>query len=184
MHALVLMMLAAGGDLELLKVEGAVKFTSDQVLVVADGQALLASNGCLTLKKGTVGWALVVPSEKAPAASNDCAGKKLDPEGEYPVGTIGKAKFLGHTPFAYAGELSLNPKAEVKPHQHDTSDEVVILLSGSGTFTVGDQKREVKAGDVMHIPKATQHRFVTGAEPVKAIQFYSPPGPEERFKKK
>jgi quercetin dioxygenase-like cupin family protein len=178
------MMVAAGGDLELLKVEGAVKFNSDQVLVVVDGQAVQASNACLTLPKGVVGWALVVPSANAPKPGTDCAGQKLEPEGEYPVGTTGKVKFLGHTPFAYAGELTFNPKAEVKPHQHDTSDEVVIILSGSGTFTVGEQKREVKKGDVLHIPKATQHSFVAGAEPLKAIQFYTPPGPEERFKKK
>jgi mannose-6-phosphate isomerase-like protein (cupin superfamily) len=159
-----------------------VELQSERALAVLDGQAVLAESGCLELKAHQSGVVLVLPAQKPPAAAASCEGKALSPEGEYPVGTIGKAKFLGHAPFAYAGELSLEPNAEVKPHQHDGSDEIILIQSGAGTFTLAGQTRKVAKGDAVRVPKGTVHGFVAGPQPVQVIQFYSPAGPEERFR--
>jgi quercetin dioxygenase-like cupin family protein len=184
MTLLALVVLASGIDVQPLDSAdgGVVRFASDQVLAYVDGKAVEANNACLKVKPGAKGWALVVPTPNAPGPSGACEGKVLQPEGEYAVGTLGRAKFLGHTPYAYVGELTLNAGAEVKPHQHDTSDELVVVLSGSGTFTVGGVAKKVSKGDTMHIVKGTQHGVVAGSEPLRVVQFYTPPGPEERFR--
>lgn len=103
---------------------------------------------------------------------------------KYPVGAIGEATFVARSEVAYAGKLTLNAGAAVKAHQHDTSVEVVVITAGRGTFMLDGGTREVVAGDTIVIPKATQHAFFAGPKPVKAVQFYVPPGPEERFRPK
>ena len=85
-------------------------------------------------------------------------------------------------PVGQCGRLTLKPGSEVKPHQHDTSVEVVVITSGRGTFVLDGGTREVGAGHSIVIPKATQHAFIAGLAPVKAVQFYLPPGPELRFR--
>jgi len=97
---------------------------------------------------------------------------------------VGEAELVAKSERAYAGRLSLNAGAEVKPHQHEGSVEIVVMLSGRGTFTLDGGTREVGPGDTIVIPKATLHAFVAGKEPVKVVQFYVPPGPEERFRPK
>lgn len=175
-------LLPADAGVQLLKVDAPARlsFESDQALAVLDGQAVLADHACLDAK--SAGVVLVLPARAPKRPSTDCKGTALAPEGEYAVGTIGKAKFLGHAPFAYAGELSLDANAEVKPHQHDGSDELVVIQSGAGTFTLAGQARKVAKGDAVYIPKGTAHGFVAGPQPVKVIQFYTPAGPEERFR--
>ena len=102
----------------------------------------------------------------------------------YPVGTIGEVSFVARSERAYAGRLSLDAGAEVKPHQHEGSVEIVVMKAGRGTFTLDGKSREVGPGDTVVVPKGAVHGFVAGKEPVKAVQFYVPPGPEQRFKPK
>jgi quercetin dioxygenase-like cupin family protein len=197
---LLLLALAAGPGVDLLPADGGVRLlqidgTADARLVldsahalaVIEGRAMTLDHACLDLKARQRGVVLVLPEDPAvrgqkPETHAPCPGHALAPEGEYPVGTIGRAKFLGHAAFAYAGELALDPGAEVKPHQHEGSDEVIVIQSGGGTFTVAGTERRVGPRDALHIPKGTTHAFVAGPQPVKAIQFYSPAGPEERFR--
>jgi quercetin dioxygenase-like cupin family protein len=175
-------LLPADAGVQLLKVDAPARLTfdSDQALAVLDGQAVLADHACLDAK--SPGVVLVLPGREPKRPGTDCTGKVLTPEGEYAVGTLGTAKFLGHAPFAYAGALSLDANAEVKPHQHDGSDELVVIQSGAGTFTLAGVARKVSKGDAVHVPKGTLHGFLAGPQPVKVIQFYTPPGPEERFR--
>jgi quercetin dioxygenase-like cupin family protein len=113
-----------------------------------------------------------------------CAVSRYEPNERYPVGSIGEAQFVARSENAYAGKLSLKAGAEVKPHQHDTSMEIVVIQSGRGTFSIDGGVYEVGAGDAVVIPKATVHTFVAGPVKVEAVQFYLPPGPEQRFRPK
>ena len=103
---------------------------------------------------------------------------------KYPVGAIGEATLVAKSDVAYAGKLSLKGGAEVKAHQHDSSVEIVVITSGRGTFMLDGGTRELVAGDTVVVPKGTQHAFFAGPAAVKAVQFYVPPGPEERFRVK
>jgi mannose-6-phosphate isomerase-like protein (cupin superfamily) len=57
-------------------------------------------------------------------------------------------------------------------HRH-AYEEVFIVQEGGGTFTAGDEEREVRTGEVVVIPPDTPHRFVnSGAEPLRLIAIH------------
>jgi mannose-6-phosphate isomerase-like protein (cupin superfamily) len=51
--------------------------------------------------------------------------------------------------------------------------ETVIVQEGRGRITVGDQERDLTAGDIVIIPPETPHRFVnTGTGPLRQIDIH------------
>lgn len=72
----------------------------------------------------------------------------------------------------------------VPTHIHESSTEVIFIIEGGGTMTVDGVAREVARWDAIQVPPGVEHSFVAGAETVKAIQLYTPAGPEQRFKGK
>ena len=68
------------------------------------------------------------------------------------------------------------------PHTHPDSDEIIVLVSGQGRFTLGESALRVFAPQALFIPRGTPHAFeVTGSMNVEAVQIYDPAGPERRF---
>lgn len=66
-------------------------------------------------------------------------------------------------------------KKEVKAHKHIQHSEHVYVLEGTGTLTLGMQQQQVKAGDLIFIPKNTIHSLkVTSTTPMKVISTQSP----------
>ena len=53
---------------------------------------------------------------------------------------------------------------ELPPHYHESREEVVYVVRGGGTMLLGNEKRPVKAGDILHIPRRVPHGFVNGAK--------------------
>lgn len=54
--------------------------------------------------------------------------------------------------------------------------EVAFTLEGCATITVGDERREVKAGGIVVIPANTPHRFVnTGDTLLRQIDVHASP---------
>lgn len=53
---------------------------------------------------------------------------------------------------------------ELPPHYHEAREEVVYVVRGGGTMLLGNEKRPVKAGDILHIPRRVPHGFVNGAK--------------------
>jgi mannose-6-phosphate isomerase-like protein (cupin superfamily) len=53
---------------------------------------------------------------------------------------------------------------ELKPHYHEGREEIVYVIRGGGTMVLGGQKRPVKAGDVIYIPRGTVHGFTNGSK--------------------
>ena len=85
------------------------------------------------------------------------------------------------------GKLSLEhftagPGMVVPEHVHAAESEVLYVLEGEGTMTVGGQTVTVKPGTAVHIPAGVKHGFSVTKGPVTAIQSYGPAGPEQRFK--
>jgi len=72
-------------------------------------------------------------------------------------------------------EEILPPGKAVTPHHHHRLEEIYYILSGRGLMTVGDEKREVSAGDAIFIPRNHRHTLEnTGAEPIRLLLVCGP----------
>lgn len=72
-------------------------------------------------------------------------------------------------------EETLLPGQSVTPHHHREIEEIYYVLSGSGVMQVGDEKREVAAGDAIYVPRYSIHTLEnTGAEPIKLLLVCGP----------
>lgn len=49
------------------------------------------------------------------------------------------------------------PGQEQSPHTHDGQDKVYYVLEGKGSFTVGDEVKELGAGEIALAPAGQNH---------------------------
>jgi quercetin dioxygenase-like cupin family protein len=91
------------------------------------------------------------------------------------------ASIVKGTPLA-ASILTLGANAKVAEHVHAKETELLYVLDGSGTMTIDGQDVAVTPTSVIQIPPNTKHAFAATSA-VRAVQIYTPPGPEQRFKK-
>ncbi|OAJ57749.1 cupin [Paraburkholderia ginsengiterrae] len=68
------------------------------------------------------------------------------------MGTL-RSKGLVITP---SGTLAVQT-GNVPKHTHQGSDEIQYVISGSGTFWLGNEQRQIHAGDLIIVPKGTVH---------------------------
>jgi len=74
------------------------------------------------------------------------------------------------------------PGRKMRIHKHLNHDELIFIHRGEGTFTLGEQSIEVKAGTVAFVPRGTWHGLDnTGKENLSMVFQYSPAGFEEYF---
>jgi quercetin dioxygenase-like cupin family protein len=69
--------------------------------------------------------------------------------------------------------VELEPRAEVLPHKHP-HEQMGLLLSGELTFTIGDETRTIKPGEMWRIPGGVVHGCIAGSEPTVAIDVFNP----------
>ena len=69
--------------------------------------------------------------------------------------------------------VEMQPGAVVELHEHP-HEQMGILLEGELTFTVGDQKRTLRPGQMWRIPGGVPHTATAGAEGVKALDMFCP----------
>lgn len=63
-----------------------------------------------------------------------------------------------------------------KAEAHEKSDEILLMLSGKLSGTVGPENVELKKGDVLLIRAGTPHRFKNpGRQRAVTLNVYSPP---------
>jgi quercetin dioxygenase-like cupin family protein len=75
-------------------------------------------------------------------------------------------------------EVTLEEGAVMPPHTHP-HEQIGYLASGRLLFEVGDERRELSAGDSWLVPPNVPHQ-VTALEPSVAIDVFSPPREEYR----
>ena len=74
------------------------------------------------------------------------------------------------------------PDAGPPPHIHHNQAETFYIVEGRLEIMLGDQVREAKAGDFVHISKGTPHRFLNRSQtPAKMILTFVPAGEAEQF---
>jgi quercetin dioxygenase-like cupin family protein len=60
-------------------------------------------------------------------------------------------------------------------HAHKIHDATVTMLRGQGYLVLADKRIDLKAGDVIHIPRGVAHQYVNGAsEPTVVLAVYAP----------
>lgn len=70
-----------------------------------------------------------------------------------------------------AGLYFLKAGANDQQQPHDT-DEIYYVLSGSSLFEVGEEKRRIKAGDILFVKAEIKHRFYDIEEDLKLLVFF------------
>jgi quercetin dioxygenase-like cupin family protein len=75
-------------------------------------------------------------------------------------------------------EVALEKGAVVPSHSHP-HEQIGYLVSGRVLFELGDERRELAAGDSWLVPPSVPHQ-VTALEPSLAIDVFSPPREEYR----
>jgi len=73
-------------------------------------------------------------------------------------------------------ELTVPPASNVPPpHSHSNNEECVYVLAGTLRYTVGDETRDLSAGQTMSTPKGVAHAFSNPfAETARALIVLSP----------
>ncbi len=93
------------------------------------------------------------------------------------------------SPRASLGLLFASDDAPVAEHAHPESWEVLAALSAAGRLhlpagaAAPARDRTVTDGTIAYVPAAQRHAWMPdGTHPLIAVQVYSPPGPEQRFR--
>ena len=99
-------------------------------------------------------------------------GKMTDEDLGAPViGTLRSQTLLAAPGATVAIQTGDAPK-----HFHEGSVEVQYVIEGTGTFWLGDTKRDVGPGDLIIIPKGTAHGgSVAASGRFKVLAFKTPP---------
>ena len=64
----------------------------------------------------------------------------------------------------------LAPSSSVKPHQHESDEQIWFILSGVGIVKVGDEEKEVREGDAVYLPPRLTHTMRnTGTYPLRLL---------------
>jgi mannose-6-phosphate isomerase-like protein (cupin superfamily) len=79
--------------------------------------------------------------------------------------------------------LTARPGMRIPAHVHERETEMVLVLAGTGTMTIDGDTYPIAPMTAIQIPPGTEHAVeVSGPEPLRALQVYTPSGPEQRFK--
>jgi unsaturated pyranuronate lyase len=70
--------------------------------------------------------------------------------------------------------VELEPNSVVARHQHP-NEQLGLVLKGSMRFNIGDESRDLQAGDTYNIPANLPHDAVTGPEGAVVIDVFAPP---------
>jgi mannose-6-phosphate isomerase-like protein (cupin superfamily) len=123
-----------------------------------------------------IGWEVPGPSEGGPGAK-DASAAALPP-----------------APAMVLSLLRFSKNAAVATHVHEKERECLVVLEGEGQLQLSPEppgqaaapageSAAVEPGMVVCIPSGMWHAFKpSGKSPFLAIQVYTPPGPELRFK--
>jgi quercetin dioxygenase-like cupin family protein len=71
------------------------------------------------------------------------------------------------------GVVELDANAVVPEHRHE-NEQLGIVLTGSLTFRVGDESRELGPGGTWRIPANVPHEVSTGPEGAVVIDVFAP----------
>lgn len=107
-----------------------------------------------------------------------------------PPGTgerVGNVEFLARTsdtPFFNLGIVELAPGQGVEGHVHGAEDDSFLVLEGTLSVTLGEDRREVHAGPGTYVlvPAGTYHALLNaGPDAVRFLNVHAPGGFDRRI---
>lgn len=99
------------------------------------------------------------------------------------VARLGLEDAQSPRPPASCALLELGPGGAVPDHSHPDSEELLFVFEGAAVMTVDGREERLTAPVAVRIAPGVKHEVtVTSATPLRAVQWYTPPGPEQRFK--
>lgn len=81
-------------------------------------------------------------------------------------------KVLSHSKDLMVCEIALQKDAVIAQHAHP-HEQITYIISGSCSYTVGDETKEVGGGDSVLIPGNVPHSIIVH-EDMKVIDVFSP----------
>lgn len=106
----------------------------------------------------------------------------VSPNGSMTVDLLLNQQNTPETPAAVS-VISMAAGATVPEHLHEGSTEILYIMEGGGTLTVGADVLTLVQGSVAYIPMNTLHSYINSPdERTTAVQVYVVPGPEQRFR--
>ena len=73
--------------------------------------------------------------------------------------------------------VDVEPNTTIAEHSHP-HEQMGMFLEGEAEFTIGGEKKMVKAGEPYLIPSNVKHKVVTFDKPLLALDIFSPPREE------
>lgn len=80
-----------------------------------------------------------------------------------------------HSPAQSLAEATLVPGQSTRRHYHALSEEIYLLVSGSGTMELDGETREVAEGDAILIAPGAWHELQAGPNGVRLLCCCVPP---------
>jgi mannose-6-phosphate isomerase-like protein (cupin superfamily) len=72
--------------------------------------------------------------------------------------------------------MSILPGEDIGREVHETVDQVLVFVKGTGEAVVGGEVHNIGPGDMVAVPAGSEHNFTnTGDETLKLFTVYSPP---------
>jgi quercetin dioxygenase-like cupin family protein len=83
----------------------------------------------------------------------------------------------------FLGRVTYAPGTTVARHSHDHTEQVMLILDGSVTMTIGDDTRDMRAGDLCVVNRGVEHELhsadgVTFIEALGPVPLDHIPDPE------
>jgi quercetin dioxygenase-like cupin family protein len=78
-------------------------------------------------------------------------------------------------------QIGSTPNGGPPLHIHPNQDEKFYVIEGEYHFQVGEDKYELKSGDLIFLPRGVKHAFIQRSEKGKLIITYQPAGKIEGF---
>jgi quercetin dioxygenase-like cupin family protein len=80
-----------------------------------------------------------------------------------------------HTPVQSLAEAELAAGQATQRHYHARSEEIYLLVAGSGRVEVDGEERDVARGDAILIPPGARHQFTAGGDGARFLCCCAPP---------
>ena len=74
--------------------------------------------------------------------------------------------------FTNFSRLTLKPDSTKRLHTHPDIEQVYLVTRGGGVVQVGNERREVKAGDAVFLPANVPHGFFNTTEKLTLIYLF------------